>query len=76
MGLFTVSSVGAGIGLICTELVFPVVQFLSNICDKIFHGKSDGIIMQFATHLLYPIEQLNSCNIITMKCFYFTVTVK
>lgn len=70
------SSVGAGIGPICTELVFPVVQFLSNICEKIPHGKSDDIIMQFATHLLYPIQQPCSCNIINVKCFYFTVTVK
>lgn len=70
------SSVGVGIDPICIDLVFPVAQFLSNICEKILNGKSYGIIMQFASLLLYPVEQLCSCNVITAKCFNFTVTVK
>lgn len=42
------SSMGAGIGPICIDLVFPVVQFLSKIHEKTLNGKIYGIIMQFA----------------------------
>ena len=76
MGLFTVSSAEAGMSPICTELVFPVVQFPNKKKKKILHEKGDSIIMQFATNLLYPIEQPCSFNIVTMKIFYFTATVK